>query len=226
MSETILVIEDERLTRTNLVNFLKSEGFETLSAENGRLGIQLALENLPDLIICDIMMPELDGYDVLTTLQHTPNTSGIPFIFLTITADEAGEQQSLALGADDYLCKPITSDSLRRAIAAQLKKQPAQMRLTVSPFGLPNSSPMTWSTPELQSLMIAKDQLSEEFYQTLLKRLTAMRYTVERLQGIVSDPQCTSLVRDLQEEFTQLLGFANEVSVLQNRLTPNNGQCN
>lgn len=119
----ILVIEDERATRINIASFLESEGFKAMTAENGRVGIQMAQEHLPDLIICDILMPELDGYDVLITLQQDAKTASIPFIFLTMAATEAGFRQSLDMGADDYLSKPITSDRLRRAIAVQLQKQ-------------------------------------------------------------------------------------------------------
>ncbi|MCU0527819.1 MAG: response regulator [Elainella sp. Prado103] len=125
MAKKILVIEDERATRNSIVTFLESEGFQTLIAENGRQGIDLAQRYLPDLIICDILMPELDGYDVLTKLQQEMQTASIPFIFLTVTATEAGLRQSIDMGADDYLSKPVTSERLRQAIALQLAKQEA-----------------------------------------------------------------------------------------------------
>ncbi len=220
MAETILVIEDERLTRNNLVNFLRSEGFETLSAENGQTGIQLAQEHLPDLIICDIMMPELDGYDVLTTLQHSPHTSIIPFIFLTVTADELGYQQSLDLGADDYLRKPITSEELRQAIATQLQKRQTEQH---SPFNAFNPPDRFAGQPfEQTDLIQAKDQLFNEICKTLLKRLSHLGQTIEQLQGMSSTPESRSLTQNLQEEFTRLLGFVNEVSVLHKVVTPEN----
>lgn len=232
MAETILVIEDERLTRTNLINFLRSEGFTALSAENGRTGIELAQAHLPDLIICDIMMPELDGYDVLSSLQHMPSTSAIPFIFLTAT-EEFSLQQSLAMGADDYLSKPITSEQLRNAIAAQLKNQHLKTEPT-----RPQPSLVTTSIPEnmqgrsnalgelsvseIQRLMVSKDWLLSEFSQTILTKLANLRYTIEQLQGLTSDPQQNRLIRELQGDFTRLLAFVNEMSALQKSLTPTN----
>ncbi|NJM97053.1 MAG: response regulator [Phormidesmis sp. RL_2_1] len=139
MPETILVIEDERMTRTNLLGFLRSEGYESLGAANGKEGIQLAQRHLPDLIICDILMPELDGYDVLMTLQKNPQTASIPFIFLTVAADEDGFRHGLSLGADDYLSKPVTSKQLGAAITAQLKK-----KLKNSDLPLPVTSSADW----------------------------------------------------------------------------------
>lgn len=119
----ILVIEDEMTVRENILARLEAEGFETLNAENGINGIALALANTPDLIICDVMMPELDGYGVLTTLRQNPLTSAIPFIFLTAKADKNDLRQGMELGADDYLTKPFTRNELLGAISARLQKQ-------------------------------------------------------------------------------------------------------
>lgn len=118
----ILVIEDEFLIRENLLERLGAEGFDTVGAENGLDGVKLALADRPDLIICDVMMPELDGYDVLRTLRQNPNTAAIPFIFLTAKADKAALRQGMELGADDYLTKPFTKTELLGAIATRLEK--------------------------------------------------------------------------------------------------------
>jgi YesN/AraC family two-component response regulator len=119
----ILVIEDEARTRNLFLNCLKAEGFYTIAAENGFVGIQRAQEQLPDLVICDIAMPELDGYSVLTTLRQNPATAIIPFIFLTGKNTKAELRQGMELGADDYLTKPCTVEELLGAIAARLEKQ-------------------------------------------------------------------------------------------------------
>ena len=118
----ILIIEDEFLIRENLLERLKAEGFETVGAENGLDGVKLALTERPDLIICDVMMPKLDGYEVLKTLRQNPNTAPIPFIFLTAKADKAALRQGMELGADDYLTKPFTKTELLSAIATRLEK--------------------------------------------------------------------------------------------------------
>lgn len=119
----ILVIEDERAIRLNLVKLLTVEGFQALSAEDGRTGVQMALTEQPDLIICDIMMPELDGYGVLRALQQNPETATIPFIFLTAKSERSDWRQGMKLGADDYLTKPFTRAELLEAIATRFSKQ-------------------------------------------------------------------------------------------------------
>lgn len=118
----ILVIEDETFTRTFFLRGLQAEGFYTISAENGRVGVQQAREKLPDLIICDILMPELDGYGVLTSLRQDPVTAIIPFIFVSAKEDWTDLRKGMELGADDYLTKPCNLKELLRAVTVQLEK--------------------------------------------------------------------------------------------------------
>jgi signal transduction histidine kinase len=124
----ILVIEDEIHLRANTVEILKFEDFNVIEAENGLIGIQLAQEQLPDLILCDVMMPEIDGYGVLTALRQNPATTAIPFIFTTAKASKTDLRQGMELGADDYLTKPFTADELLSAIATRLEKQAARQK--------------------------------------------------------------------------------------------------
>ncbi|HBL14592.1 MAG TPA: GGDEF domain-containing response regulator [Cyanobacteria bacterium UBA11162] len=123
--KTILVIEDEELVRENILEFLDAEGLEGIGAENGRIGINLAKTMMPDLILCDVMMPELDGYGVLMALRQDPSMAAIPFIFLTAKAAKADFRQGMELGADDYLSKPFTRAELLGAIKSRFKKQAA-----------------------------------------------------------------------------------------------------
>jgi len=118
----ILVIEDDELVRESVVAVLESKGFQVLSAENGLIGLQLAEAHLPDLILCDILMPGMDGYEVLSTLSSNPATQAIPFIFLTAKVEKANWRQAMKMGADDYLTKPFTADELLEAIAGRLRK--------------------------------------------------------------------------------------------------------
>ncbi|WP_009630967.1 response regulator transcription factor [Synechocystis sp. PCC 7509] len=124
----ILVIEDEQLVRENILDLLEAEGFDGVGAENGHVGVTWAWDCKPDLIICDVMMPELDGYDVLKLLRKEPVTATIPFIFLTAKADKDDFRQGMQLGADDYLTKPFTSAELLGAIAARLERKAATAR--------------------------------------------------------------------------------------------------
>lgn len=126
----ILVIEDDQAVRENLLELLESENFDVLGAENGILGVQLAREVIPDLILCDVMMPELDGHGVIQTLRENPTTAMIPFIFLTARADKVDFRQGMELGADDYLTKPCTAEELLRAVATRLQRQAALTTLT------------------------------------------------------------------------------------------------
>lgn len=117
----ILVIEDEPQSRKMFLECLEAEGFDSIGAENGRVGIKKVQENLPDLVICDIVMPELDGYGVLTILRQNLFTATIPFIFITGNTTEAERCYGMELGADDYLTKPCTVEDLLKAIAKVFK---------------------------------------------------------------------------------------------------------
>lgn len=125
LMKKILVIDDEESIRYNLVQLLTTENFDAIAAEDGRLGLHLAFEVIPDLILCDVLMPELDGYEVLKGLRQNPVTATIPFIFLTAKDTKADLRQGMELGADDYITKPFTIDELLGAIATRLEKQAA-----------------------------------------------------------------------------------------------------
>lgn len=121
----ILIIEDEEAIRENILELLEAENFKAIGAENGIKGIEIAKQNKLDLIICDVMMPEIDGYGVLKALRQEPDTATVPFIFLTALADKTDTRKGMELGADDYLTKPCTPEELLKAIAIRLKKQAA-----------------------------------------------------------------------------------------------------
>jgi two-component system, sensor histidine kinase and response regulator len=126
MSEAIrkiLVIEDAADLRDDLIEMLTLDGYQTYGAENGVLGVKAAQTIIPDLIVCDIMMPEMDGYDVLLSIRREPETAGIPFIFLTARTEHIDRRQGMVLGADDYLTKPFDVDKLLVSIHAQLDKR-------------------------------------------------------------------------------------------------------
>jgi YesN/AraC family two-component response regulator len=119
----ILVIEHETCTRNFFLKALKTKDFYAIGAENGRIGLQQARKQLPDLIICGTMMPELDGYGVLTALRQEPATAIIPFIFVTAKATRTDLRKAMELGANGYLTRPCSLEELIRAITVQLEKQ-------------------------------------------------------------------------------------------------------
>lgn len=118
----VLIIEDNQDVRENTADILELSGYETITAENGKVGVKKAKQLLPDIIVCDIMMPELDGYEVLQELSKNPMTASIPFIFLTAKTDKSDMRKGMNLGADDYLTKPFTENELLDAINSRLKK--------------------------------------------------------------------------------------------------------
>jgi CheY-like chemotaxis protein len=122
-SKKILIIEDELNLRKGIANILDFEGYQVIDAENGREGLQKALEYIPDLILCDIMMPEMDGHQVLQELSKNERTKLIPFIFLTAMADKHDIRVGMESGADDYILKPFTRDDLLNAVKKRLDKK-------------------------------------------------------------------------------------------------------
>jgi DNA-binding response OmpR family regulator len=121
--KTILIIEDEPQIRNNIQELLYLSDFDTLVAENGLQGLELAQDKHPDLIICDLMMPDLDGYGVLIRLRQNSYTATIPIIFLTAKSEWSDLRRGMELGADDYLTKPFHPDQLLQAITVRLNKQ-------------------------------------------------------------------------------------------------------
>lgn len=119
----ILVIEDELPVRENIIELLTEEGYQAIGASNGVEGVKAAWEHLPDLIICDILMPKLDGYSVLAVLGRDKKTALIPFIFLTARTGRDQQRAGMELGADDYVTKPFTRQELLNAIVVRMDKQ-------------------------------------------------------------------------------------------------------
>lgn len=193
----ILIIEDEQPVRANILERLKIEGFNAIAAENGIIGVQMALTHVPDLIICDVMMPELDGYGVLTALRQNPLTETIPFIFLTAKSDKADLREGMSLGADDYLTKPFRSKELLQAIATRLEKQAVinkrqAQKLDELRSSIALSLPHELRTPlngiiGLSELMIAEyDSLSSlEIQEMLLDIRTSGRRLYRLIQNFL-----------------------------------------
>jgi len=128
----IAVIEDNTDMRENISEILELANYQVVVAENGKAGVDLIRKELPDLVICDIMMPELDGYGVLYYMSKNPETANIPFIFLTAKAEKEDLRKGMSLGADDYLTKPFKEIELLDAIDTRLKKRKAIQQAQIS----------------------------------------------------------------------------------------------
>jgi DNA-binding NarL/FixJ family response regulator len=129
----ILIIEDEPEMRRNITALLRYHDYEPVEAENGRKGIELARREKPDLILCDVMMPELDGHGVLQALQQEADLALVPFIFLTAKGEKDDLRSGMNLGADDYLTKPVPNGDLVRAIEARLRRSHQQTQREFKP---------------------------------------------------------------------------------------------
>lgn len=126
MENSILVIDDNKDILENTAEILELAGYKTFMAENGRKGVELAMQEKPSLILCDIMMPELDGYDVLHLIRKNPQTENIPLIFLTAIGGRNDLRKGMAMGADDYIPKPYEEIELLSAVDIGLKKAAPQ----------------------------------------------------------------------------------------------------
>lgn len=131
----ILVIEDEAPIRERIVKALTFEGYQTLEGENGRIGLELAKTKHPDLIIADIMMPELDGHDLVTLLRDNPATRLTPVIMVTALDERADQRRFMELGVEDYITKPFDLEELLNAVQTQLRKQTWRGSNVVRPEG-------------------------------------------------------------------------------------------
>lgn len=176
---TILVIEDEKEIRQNILGILESGGFHAISANAGELGVQVAREQLPDLILCDIRMPDLDGYDVLTRVRQAPETANIPFIFLTAKAERQEIRVGMDLGADDYLTKPFRRQELLSAVSARLARQHQSIQH--------HSSQYHQEIQELRELCSLKDDFVCEVSHDLRAPLGNIRLALQLLKSIPDD---------------------------------------
>jgi len=163
--KTILVIEDNPDIRENTAEILELADYRVLTAENGKVGVELAKQEKPDLIICDIMMPELDGYGVLHILSKSVETARIPFIFLTAKSEKDDFRKGMNLGADDYITKPFDDLSLLDAVEMRLRKTDARQ-----PAPAKESDGAAPASPEARGLQDLQQMLTDEKRVTLFKK--------------------------------------------------------
>lgn len=159
----ILVIEDEPLTRNMFQDCLEAEGFQTFGAEDGLAGIHQARQHLPNLVLCDVVMPRLDGYEVLSQLRQETKTAIIPFMFITAKAEKANRRQGMSLGADDYLTKPFTAEELIEAVSARLKKYNLLHKCYATNYQPPKATLVSKVRDETELLFPSVSEFSEVF---------------------------------------------------------------
>ena len=191
----ILVIEDEPDVREIILDILHEEAYAVIGAENGQVGIEQAVEQQPDLIICDVMMPKLDGYEVLKYLRENSTTSTIPFVFLTAKTTHSDRRQGMNLGADDYLTKPFTRHELLSTIVSRMQKhaiveQKTQEKLDELRGNITLSLPHQLRTP-LNGILALSDLLREDWEEMttdeIQESLGDIHQSAQRLYRLVSN---------------------------------------
>jgi two-component system alkaline phosphatase synthesis response regulator PhoP len=221
----ILVIEDEQTVRESILDLLEAEGFSGIGGENGNVGLQLARDNHPDLILCDVQMPDLDGYSVLSNLRQATNTADIPFIFLTARGAKADIRYGMELGADDYLTKPCTATELLGAISGRLAKQAALLerynkQAAQTQFSDRASRPDSSQQPAVETNhSSSRDGLLNHFYQELRNPLSNINMALHLLKTApisTHDPN----VAMIQQEYGRELAILQQVYKLQDLLIP------
>lgn len=216
----ILVIEDEPTVRANILELLEIENYEVVSAENGLLGALWAQEHIPDLIICDVMMPEVNGYEVLNSLRQEPMTATIPFIFLTAMADKADMRHGMELGADDYLTKPFTRAELMGAIASRLAKHNNLMQ----PYSTEHkrAEALQQKVQELQQYIEAKDSFCKQFEQQIYKTVPKLNIAIHLLKNMQPGTQHSRCLEILQAACAEEISLLNQMPNLENLLPSEN----
>lgn len=215
--KTVLLIEDDRALRENTAELLELSGYTVLTAANGKIGIEVATKNLPHIIICDIMMPIVDGYGVLERLSSDEKTKQIPFIFLSAKTEHKEIRKGMDLGADDYLTKPFEEDELISAIESRL----AKAELLIRKFGTLSNGDSV-SEDELRTLNELKnffDDNGEEVHfeegKTIYEEGSRSNTIYLILKGLV---KCHNMDEEGKELITSLyraddfLGFTSFLS--------------
>lgn len=211
----ILVIEDDDDLRNIIGEMLGAENFSVVEAEDGDIGLELAKEELPDLVICDIMLPSIDGYSVLYHLREVPSLQTVPFIFLSAKAAKADTRLGMELGADDYLTKPFTRDELLGTVTTRLAKQVAVERESQKKLDDLREN-ITYSLPqELRAplnLILSYSQLLLDNYYNVdpeeaIKRLKDINYSGKCLYRLVQNFLLYGELTRIQKDPQQLKKF-------------------
>lgn len=197
--EKILVIDDESRMRKAVVEALASEGYLTVEAHNGKEGVALAGRESPDLIVCDITMPEMNGHRVLQTLRDQPATAQIPFIFLTGWSEREDVRAGMNLGADDYLVKPVDPTELLAAVRSRLRRQ--------KQTGSARNHTKVEATPEALAVALGLTPREAEILSWVVQGKTNPE------TGIILGIQLTTVKKHLESIFAKL-GVENRTAAV------------
>lgn len=216
----VLVIEDEVAIRDIIREMLTAEKFDVIEAENGEVGVQLVQTKSPDLIICDVMMPALDGYGVLTALRDNPKTAIIPFIFVTAKVSKVDLRQGMQLGADDYLIKPFTRDELLGSVTVRLEKQETMLRQYTAECQ--QYKELERRVQDLQRFNESREEIFKKFSESLRQSISKLNMAIYMIRNTQLGVQRERYLKILQEECDQEITLLNQATELHKFLTPEN----
>ena len=218
----ILVIEDDASVLDNLEDILTLENFQVFTARNGREGVDVALRQLPDLIVCDVMMPEMDGYAVVKCLREEPATKTIPFIFLTAKAERLDYREGMESGADDYVTKPFRPQELINAIEVRLARHASLMQ----PYHdeAQRSTNLSKQLKDSTELANIKENLLDQLSQDLREPLSNVNLALHMLGKAQTDAERERYLSILRQEYAREMRLLKDVANLREMVTAENLQ--
>lgn len=227
----ILVIEDEKEIRENILQILRLNNYEALGVKNGKMGLKSALKNPPDLVICDIMMPEMDGYEFITKLRQEGKTVITPCIFITAKVDKQDIRLAMKLGADDYLTKPFTPEELLEAIEARLQRKreleremevklQKNQKLIKDVFNQIKEKDK--NIEHSQSLLELKNDIINKLIVSMSNPINNINMAITMLSEADTEEKRQVYLKILREECAREIELLNETKELQKLLTPQN----
>jgi DNA-binding NarL/FixJ family response regulator len=198
----ILIIEDEPEMRRNLATVLRLEKYQTITAEHGRAGVEIAKQEVPDLILCDVMMPGLDGFGVLQALREDERLALVPFVFLTAKGEKEDLRSGMNLGADDYLTKPVGKSDLLKTIEARLQRSEQQARRDFKPdFSSPQPLLRLGLTPRASEalLWVAQGKTNSDIATILgISESTVKKHLLEIFEKLGVETRSAATLRALE----------------------------
>ncbi len=195
--KTIAIIEDNEEVRENLAEILELSGYKCITAENGKVGVKAVREHKPDLILCDVMMPELDGFGVLKILNRDPELMHIPFMFLTAKAEKSDFRKGMGLGADDYITKPYDDVELLDALEMRLNKASKLKTIDNSDKGIRRFFDVAKGEKELSKLSEDREVRTYQRKDTIYQEGQYPKWLYHVVQGQVKTIQTNEFDKDL-----------------------------
>lgn len=227
----VLVIEDEKEIRENIIQILELNNHETIFADNGQSGLDLAVKNLPDLIVCDVMMPYMDGYEFLENLRKLEETLAIPCILVTAKVEKKDIRQGMGLGADDYLTKPFTPQELLEAVEVRLQRHQAitekfdeelkenQKQITEVKRTINQQNKKLKIDRDLLKM---KDNIIDKFLTNLSDPINNINLAIKMFKEADTEEKQQLYLKILQDECAKQIDLLNETKDLQKLLTSEN----